>query len=150
MSLDTFLSNRKLKCMRFGWLPPGTLERIRLNQNGGRYIKGKVRARSETEQIGVWKVSLKRPFCLCTLGYLLLYIVTVVVNLELCKRLEGPAATHQSEITNSLMTCARRKLFWLLEDTLKQSSFSSLAEYAFNSYLHSRNRWHDLVEICLL
>ena len=53
MSLDTFLSNRKLKCMRFGWLPPGTLERIRLNQNGGRYIKGKVRARSETEQIGV-------------------------------------------------------------------------------------------------
>ena len=73
-------------------------------------------------------MSLKRPFCLCTLGYLLLYIVTVVVNLELCKRLEGPAATHQSEITNSLMTCARRKLFWLLEDTLKQSSFSSLAE----------------------
>ena len=73
-------------------------------------------------------MSLKRPFCLCTLGYLLLYIVTVVVNLKLCKRLECPAATHQSEIAKSLKTCARRKLFWLLEDTLEQSSFSPLAE----------------------
>ena len=73
-------------------------------------------------------MSLKRPFCLCTLGYLLLYIVTVVVSLKLCKRLESPAATHRSEITMILMTYARRKLFWLLEGTLKLSSFSSLAE----------------------
>lgn len=127
--------------MRFGWL------RVRLNQNGGRYIKGKVRARSETEQIGVWKVSLKRPFCLWTVGYLLLYIVTVVVNLKLCKRLESPAATHQSEVTKSLMTCARRKLFWLLEDTLKQSSFFIFSRELCCSVLICISTWYNILTL---